>query len=214
VLPPPNNTVPYDAQYAGVILNDDGDLVYTWEPLKVFMSKAEIDSGYYSICTGTKDQSGEFEIINIHQPDGTFDRFFFGADTGNRLMRLGNDLIRVGTNVPNELSDGANRETFISTSLGRNGYGQVSAFTPVFVYSDPTNLETQKALVSPGTVFPTEDGVTLTVDNTLYLRVGNTPLGRAWIKALDFTLFSPDNYLPRIDCEEDGLEEGKITSCN
>jgi len=100
VLPPPNSTVPYDGEYSGVELNNDGDLVYVWEPLNVFMSAEEIAAGYYRVCTGTKDQSNTFEIINIHKPDGSFDRFFFGADTGGRLMMLSGDLVRVNNDIP------------------------------------------------------------------------------------------------------------------
>lgn len=214
VLPPPNDTIPYSSEYEGVELNLDGDLVYVWEPQRVFMSAAEIAAGYYTTCTGTKDESGQFEIINIHKPDGTFDRFFFGADTGNRLMRIDGDLVRVGTEYPGIASNAGNAELWFAADLGRNGFGQVSSYTPTFIYADPTNPETAKALVTPGFIFPTAEGVTLTVNDELYLYIGNTPLGRAWIKAADFTLLSPDDYLPRIDCEEDTLEGGKIDTCD
>jgi len=214
VLPPPNDTIPYDAQYAGVEFNADGDLVYVWEPKNVFMTAEEIEAGYYRVCTGTKDQNGEFEIINIHKPNGDFDRFFFGADTGNRLMRIGGDLVRVSDRIPDELPNLANSEEYFGATLARNGFGQVSTLAPAFVYADPTKVDTAKARVTPGVIFPTEEGVTLTVNDVLYLRVGGTPLGRAWIKADDFTLLSPDSYLPRIECDEEGLEEGKIETCD
>lgn len=214
VLPPPNNTIPYDEQYSGVEPNADGDLVYVWEPKRVFMTAQEVADGYYRVCTGTKDESGTFEIINIHRPDGSYDRFFFGADTGNRLMTMDGDLIRVDYNTPGVVDDGGNAENFFAVDFPRNGYGQVSALTPVFVYADPTAPTAARALVTPGSIFPTAEGVTLVYDDTTYLRVGNTPLGRAWIKASDFTLLAPDNYLPRLECEEEELEEGKITSCD
>lgn len=214
VLPPPNDTVPYDTQFAGVDRDNDGDLVYTWLPQEVFMTAAEIEAGYYKVCTGTKDSSNTFEIINIHRPDGAFDRFFFGADTGNRLMQLDGDLVRVSDGVPGIASNEGNAELYTGVDFPRTGYGQVSTLTPAFIYLDPTNENTSIAKVSPGSVFPTADGVTLTYDNDLYLRIGNTPLGRAWIKATDFTLLPPDQYLPRIDCDEDSLEEGKIESCD
>lgn len=214
VLPPPNDTIPYSAEYKGVKLNQDGDLVYVWEPKRVFMPAAEIAAGYYTVCTGTKDQSGEFEIINIHKPDGTFDRFFFGADTGNRLMRIDGDLVRVGQDYPGIAQGGGNAELWLAADLKRNGFGQVSTYTPTFVYADPTDPDAARALVTPGFVFSTAEGVTLTVDDDMYIRIGGTPLGRAWIRASDFTLLSPDDYLPRLDCEEDGLEEGKIETCD
>ena len=214
VLPPPNNTIPYDGQYAGVELNGDGDLVYVWEPLNVFMSAEEIAAGYYRVCTGTKDQSNTFEVINIHKPDGSFDRFFFGADTGGRLMLMGGDLVRVNNDIPGEVEGGENSENFFGANFPRTGYGQISTITPAFIYADPTSSTTAKALVTPGTVFPTADGVTLVYDDVLYYQVGNTPLGRAWVKADDFTLLAPDSYLPRVDCDDEGLEEGKIETCD
>jgi len=214
VLPPPNNLIPYDTEFAGTQFDTVGNLVYVWNPEEVFMSSAEIEAGYYKVCTSTKDESNQFQIINIHKPDGTFDRFFFGADTGNRLMRIDGDLVRVNNGIPDERPGGTNAETYFASTLGRNGYGQVSTIAPTFIYTDPTKTDTAKALVTPGDVFPSDEGVTLTVGEVLYLRVGNTPLGRAWIKADDFTLLSPDQYLPRLDCDEDVLEEGKIETCD
>lgn len=214
VLPPPNDTIPYSAEYKGVELNTDGDLVYVWEPQRVFMSAAEIAAGYYTTCTGTKDESGQFEIINIHKPDGEFDRFFFGADTGNRLMRIDGDLVRVNYEIPGVASNEGNAELWFAADLARNGFGQVSSYSPTYIYVDPSNPLSAKTLVTPGFIFPTAEGVTLTVDDELYLRIGSTPIGRAWIKASDFTLLSPDEYLPRVDCEEEILEEGKIDSCD
>ncbi len=214
VLPPPNDSIPYDCEYKGVELNADGDLVYVWEPKRVFMSAEEILAGYYTVCTGTKDESGQFAVINIHKPNGDFDRFFFACDTGNRLMKIDGDLVRVGEDYPGIAPNEANAELWFGSDLVRNGFGQVSTYTPTYIYADPTSPNSAKALVTPGFLFPTAEGVTLTFNDTLYLRIGNTPLGRAWIKASDFTLLSPDDYLPRIDCEEDTLEEGKIETCD
>lgn len=214
VLPPPNNTIPYDPQYAGVELNTDGDLVYTFSPKQVFMTSEEIEAGYYRVCTGTKDQSNTFEIINIHKPDGTYDRFFFGADTGNRLMMIEGGLVRVNDSTPGVGPNQDNVEGFTAADMPRNGYGFVSALRSAYLYKDPTEPAAERFSVPYGSVFPTADGVTLTFQNTLYLLVGSTPIGRAWIRSEDFTLFRPDEYLPRLDCEEDILEEGNITSCD
>lgn len=214
VLPPPNSTIPYDSQYAGVELNQGGDLTYKYDPRQVFMTSEEIDAGYYRVCTGTKDQSGQFEIINIHDPDGTFVRFFFGADTGNRFAIIDGGIVRVDDRTPGVRSDSANVDQFTASNLPRNGYGYVSALDKVYLYKDPTDPAAEKFIVPSGSVFPTADGVTLTLGDTMYLRVGNTPIGRAWIDAENFTLFRPDEYLPRLDCDEDTLEEGKIGSCD
>lgn len=213
VLPPPNESIPYDPQFAGVELNDDGDLVFKYDPSQVFMSAEEIEAGYYSTCTGTKDESETFEVINIHRPDGSFDRFFFGADTGNRLLRLEGGLVRVGENIKAITNDALNLESFTGTDMPRNGYGYVSTVPYAYIYADPSVPTAEKSQVQSGSVFPTADGVSLSYEGRKYLRVGSTPIGKAWILATDFTLFRPDQYLPRLDCESDVLEEGKIDSC-
>lgn len=216
VLPPPNDSIPYDAAYLGVEPGPDGDLVYVHDPFQVFMTAAEIDAGYYGVCTNTKDQSGQFEIIDIHEPGGAFVRWYFGAPTGRILLNINEAMVRVNNySILDALPNGANVEEILpATTMPRNGYGYVSAPRAAFIYADPTNPDAAKVAIPYGTVFPTEDGVTLTVDDTIYIRVGSTPLGRSWIRAIDFTLFAPDQYLPLLDCEEDHLEEGKIDSCD
>ena len=214
ILPPPNNTISYDATYAGVELNESGDLVYLFDPSQVFMTAEEIDAGYYRVCTGTKDESNQFEIINIHKPDGTFSRFYFGADTGNRYMLMTEGLIRINDSIPGAAQNGQNVEGSTISDFPRTGYGYVSTIKVAYIYIDPTNSDAERLAVPYGSVFPTADGVTLTYDNTTYLRVGSTPIGRAWIKSEDFTLFRPDEYLPRLECDDEELEEGKITSCD
>ena len=214
VLPPPNNTVPYDSQYAGVELNESGDLVYSFSPAHVFMTAEEIQAGYYRVCTNTTDETGQFEIINIHEPDGTFSRFFFAVDTGNRLMLISEGLVRVNDTINDATDDNANVEEITGSNLPRNGYGFVSTIRYAYLYKDPTDPVAETFSVPSGSIFPTADGVTLTHQGTMYLRVGSTPIGRAWIRAEDFTLLSPDSYLPRLDCDDDTLEEGKIDSCD
>jgi hypothetical protein len=188
-----------------------GNLVYKWDTTQIFMTAAEIQSGYTRVCTGTQDESGQFEIINIHQPDGTYDRSFFAVDTGDRLLALTEGLIRISDEFYTE-TDG-NTENFLASDLPVNGYGRVvSTFAPLF--SDPTNPDAITVKVSYGAVFPTADGTTLIHDGVTYIRIGNTPLGRAWIREEDFRLLTPDQYLPRLDCDVDELEEGKIDSCD
>ena len=206
VLPPPNDTIPYDPAYAGVLFNDAGDLVYKWDPSQVFMTKAEIDAGYCKVPTGKLDTSGRFEIINIKTScdNGDFVRSYFGVDTGNRLLRLNNSLIRIlGKDYVPETA--GNSETIVATDLPVNGYGQVIT-QQALLYSDPTDANAATARIFYGAIFPTELGVTLEVGSDTYLRVGNTPLGRAWIKSVEFQLFRPDQYLPGIT-REDTLEE-------
>jgi len=206
VLPPPNNTIDYDPSYGGVLFNDDGDLVYKWDPSQVFMTAAEIEAGYCKVPTGTLDTSGRFEIINIKTSceDGDFIRSYFGVDTGNRLLRLNSGLVRIlGESYVPETA--GNTEEFIASDLPVTAYGQVVAQQSL-LYADPSNPDSATARVKYGAIFPASAGVQLTVGADIYLRVGNTPLGRAWIKSNEFQLFRPDEYLPGIS-EEETLEE-------
>lgn len=204
VLPPPNDTIPYDPAYAGVLFNDAGDLVYKWDPSQVFMTKAEINGGYTKAPTGKLDTSGRFEVINIKDADGKFVRSYFGVDTGNRLLQLNNKLIRIlGKDYVPESA--GNTEALRAIDLPVNGYGQVIT-QQAFLYADPTDANAATARIYYGAIFPTEIGVSLEVGPDTYLRVGNTPLGRAWIKSVEFQLFRPDQYLPGIT-REDTLEE-------
>ena len=204
VLPPPNDTIPYDSAYAGVLFNEAGDLVYKWDPSQVFMTKAEIDAGYIKVCTGTLDTSGRFEIINIKDADNNFVRSYFGVDTGNRLLRLNSGLVRIlGENYVPETA--GNTEEIKFANLPVNGYGQVIT-QQALLYADPTDANSATARIFYGAIFPTELNVSLEVGPDTYIRVGNTPLGRAWIKSDEFQLFRPDQYLPGIT-REDVLEE-------
>lgn len=212
ILPPPTPSIAYQGEYAGVELNSDGDLVYKWDPSQIFMTAAELTAGYTRVCTGTQDESGQFEIINIHKPDGSFDRSFLALDTGDRLLTLTEGLIRIGAEFYTPEEDG-NTENFLASDLPVTGYGQVIT-QQALVLLDPTNPDATAVKVTFGTVFPTADGTTLTHDGVTYIRVGSTPLGRGWIRQEEFKLLSPDEYLPRLDCDIDELEEGKIDSCD
>jgi len=204
VLPPPNDTIDYDPSYSGVLFNDDGDLVYKWDPSQVFMTKAEIDAKYVKVPTGTLDTSGRFEVISIKDSDGNSIRSYFGVDTGNRLLQLTNGLIRIlGESYVPETP--GNTEEFSASSLPVTAYGQVIT-QQALLYTDPSDPDTATARVKYGAIFPASAGVKLTIEGETYIRVGNTPLGRAWIKASEFQFFRPDQYLPGIS-EEETLEE-------
>jgi hypothetical protein len=170
------------------------------------MTKAEIEAGYCKVPTGKLDTSGRFEIINIKTScdNGDFVRSYMGVDTGNRLLQLNNKLIRIlGKSYVPETA--GNTEILRATDLPVNGYGQVIT-QQALLYADPTDANAATARIFYGAIFPTEIGVSLEVGSDTYLRVGNTPLGRAWIKSVEFQLFRPDQYLPGIT-REDTLEE-------
>lgn len=220
VLPPPNPSIPYSEEYAGVEYADNGDLVYKWDPAQVFMTAEEISLGYCLACTGTKDDTDTFEIINIKTecgPSGQFVRSFFGADTGNKLLSLvgeapGGGLVRINGETYTPVT-AANTENFIATNLPVNGYGYINEFQSL-LYVDPTDPSKGTLRVRYGALFPTAIGTEMTHNNVVYQLVGSTPIGRAWVKKLELTLLNPKDYIPLLDCDETTLEEGKIDSCN
>lgn len=204
VLPPPNDSIDYDCEYAGVEVNETGDWVYKWDPTKVFMTAGEI-ANCEVIYTGQTDESGKFYIYNV-KCDGEFVRFFFACDTGKRLLQTNDTLYR----SPNQLV-GLPRvsepgETILpQIRMPRNGYGYVTQIK-AFIYKDPSDPDAIAILVQGGDLFPTEDGTVLTIGEVSYYLIGGTPIGRAWIDIRDFKLLSPNEYLPRVDASEPEIE--------
>jgi hypothetical protein len=205
VLPPPNDSTDYDADYAGVQTDELGNWVYRWDPTKVFMTAGEIANSEV-VYTGQTDESGQFYIYNI-KLDGEFVRFFFAADTGKRLLQLPNTLYR----SPNQLAGlprvsepGERIEP--TKSMPRNGYGSVLQIK-AFIYKDPTDPGAISVLVQGGDLFPTEEGTVLSFGGASYYRIGGTPIGLAWIDTQDFRLYSPSEYLPRVDTSEPEVED-------
>lgn len=206
VLPPPNESIDYDREYAGIDVDSLGNWVYKWDPDKVFMTAGEI-ANCEVIYTGQTDESGQFYIYNI-KCDSEFVRFFFAADTGKRLLQTGSTLYR----SPNQLVglprvSEPGEQVLPNTRLPRNGYGYVTP-RKTFIYKDPTDADAISVLVQGGDLFPTEDGTVLAVNDASYYLVGGTPIGKAWIDTRDFVLLEPNQYLPRVDTSEPELEEG------
>lgn len=202
VLPPPNESIDYDKEYAGVELDESGNLVYRWDPEKVFMTAGEV-ANCEIVYTGDTDSSGQFYIFNI-RCGGEFVRFFFGADTGKRILQLPSELYR----SPNQrvaltrVSD-PGEEVIPTKQMPRNGYGYVVA-AKTYIYKDPTDPDAIAILVANGDLFPTEEGTVLSTGAESYYRIGGTPIGQAWIDTRDFRLLNPREYLPQID--RDGPE--------
>jgi hypothetical protein len=197
VLPPPNETIPYSAEYKGVELNDNGDLVYSANPSEIFLLSEELEEGYKLVSTGKFDQSGTFLICNIKDPQGLQVRQYFATEGGRGLLGLNYQLSDLDSP---------------STLLKVNSYGYVN-FPGIKVYLDPTNPTATSLLVAIGTVYPVELGTKLEHNLETFLRVGNTPFGKGWIKEKEFNLLSEEDYLPGLSCEEEDLVEGRITSC-
>lgn len=210
VLPPPPG-VPYSPDYAGVDKEESGALVYTADPYQTFLSSTEVAEGYYLVSTGTFDESGTFLICNIKDGDGKQVRSYFAAYSGRTILQINTGVSRSTIDQEgNPLNSG--QADNITTSMPRNGYGYVNQ-PRATLFLDPTNEDTAKVTVRFGALYPIQSDTTLTHDGTKYIRIANTPLGKAWIREEDFKILTEDEYLPRLDCDEEELEEGKITSC-
>ena len=209
VLPPPNDSISYDKDYVGVELDESGNLVYKWDPEKVFMSAGEIADGCVMVPTGTTDESGHFYIVNIRCPDGeggyTFSRRFFAANTGRKLLQLPSTLYRSRIDQLGMRPLPGSGELIERTQLPRNSYGYVSQVR-AFIYADPTDSNAIVSIVQGGDLFPVQDGLILNDGVDSYYRIGGTALGKAWINVLDFKLLNPNEYLPQVDISEPELE--------
>ena len=197
VLPPPSTEFSYDVEYAGVDLNDSGDLVYRANPSEKFLLSEEIESGYRLVSTGLFDDSNTFLICNVKDSDNNQVKQYLAADSNRGLLSLG---LSVG------------EDPFQQTiSLKRNSYGFVNQFKTL-TYVDPTNPTATTFPTTYGVLYSVELGTKLQVDSIDYLRIGNTPSGKGWIKETDIQLLDEKDYIPSLDCDEEDLVEGKITS--
>lgn len=198
VLPPPSQEYTYNAEYLGVELNNLGDLVYTANPSEIFLSSEEIESGYRLVSTGVFDESGMFLICNVKDSENNHIRQFLAADSQRGMLSLNLDINNSSINS--------------FTNLSRNSFGYVGQIKAT-IYLDPTNPSATTFPTAFGTLYPVELGTKLTVDDIVYVRIGNTPSGKSWIRETDLQLLEEGDYIPSLQCEEDELVEGKITSC-
>ena len=209
VLPPPNDSIPYECDYVGVELDESGNLVYKWDPQKIFMTANEIADGCVMVPTQTKDESGQFYIINIKCPDDdgnlVFKRRFFACSTGRKLLKLPSTLYRSRISEMGMRPLPGSGEQLPATIMPRNSYGYVSQIR-AYIYADPTEPDAAVVIVQGGDLYPVQDGLVLNDGTDSYYRIGGTTLGRAWINVLDFKVLNPDEYLPRVDISEPELE--------
>jgi hypothetical protein len=208
-LPPPPGE-PYSVDNPGVVETEDGSLVYRWEPTQVFLSAEQIAAGYTLVSTNTFDESGTFLIVDIKDGDGNFVDSYFAVASGRIIIKITVADGPSAVDVAGNPSSSAAQDVFSSNSQ-RNSYGYTNE-PQVFIYVDPTNPLRPRSQVGYNVVFPVEVGTTLVHDGDVFLRIGNTVFGRAWIKEDQFTLMNPNQYLPNLDCEEDPLE-GNTTLC-
>ena len=209
VLPPPNDSIHYDPDYVGVELDATGNLVYKWDPEKIFISASEIAGGCIMVPTGTTDESGKFYVINIKCPDGNggyvFSRRFFAAATGRKLLQLPVTLYRSRIGEMGMRPLPGSGELVDTVPLPRNSYGYVSQIR-AYIYADPTDPNAIVTIVQGGDLFPVQDGLVLNDGTDSYYRIGGTSFGKAWINVLDFKILNPNEYLPQVDISEPELE--------
>jgi len=209
VLPPPPG-VEYSSEYLGVEEAADGSLVYTWDPTQVFLSAAEIASGYYLVSTNTFDDSDQFLIANIRNGNGDFIRTYFAGYSGRLIVNItivdGPSMLdSTGNPTVSAVQDQFATRQFV------NGYGYANV-TRAFISVNPTDPDAARGQIAYGIVFPIQSNTTLVHDGDVYLLIGNTQFGKAWVKEDEFRVMTPEEYLPRLDCDE-GLDEGNTTSC-
>ena len=71
------------------------------------------------------------------------------------------------------------------------------------VYTDPTIATAATATVKYGQLYTNEVGVELISGGVPYYYIGGTPLGKAWIRQIDFNLVK---YDPAQNCEGPAIE--------
>ncbi len=212
VLPMPDG-VNFDKDYCGVV--EKGlDLVFKHEETEVFLANWK---DYKFVSTGTFDTSGEFLIVNIYDiATNTLFKTYFASNCDGRKV------IQIGGNQPNaeaqwlgglwrspigkvgNVNESAGPEPFQAVLAQKNGFGFIA--TPsATIYSDPSSSTAATAQVKYGVVYPWQVGTSLVVEDVTYVYIGNTTLGKAWIRQSDY---KPIEYKPRIDCEEPEIECG------
>ena len=227
-LPPPAG-VDYEPQYCGVEVSGD-DLVYKTDTNEMFLRNWE---SYNLVSTGVLDTTGQLLKVNIYDK-ATNDLVgnYMASNCGGR------GLIKIGGNQParngnfiggmytspvdqaGNISESSNAEVLKPVYSAKNGYGFVNVIR-ANVYADPTSATSAKATVKYGQLYTVEDGVELVTDNQTYYYIGGTPIGKAWIKQIDFRLV---RYDPAENCGgpeiQSGVPEGanplntgKIDSC-
>ena len=80
------------------------------------------------------------------------------------------------------------------------------------MFADPRDPNAQTATIKYGALYPYQVGVSLTHEDVVYLYVGSTPIGKAWIREDDFTIIPSASINPHIECAQPEIEQGDGTS--
>ena len=199
VLPPPTG-MDYDPELCGVKAKGD-DLVYTTDTNQVFLYNW-VD--YNLISTNQLDVTGKLLKVNIYEK-ATGDLFgsYFSSNCGGRsvIQIGGNQPAANGNTIGGMYVSGVGQAGNPTSSAGpevlkpvyatKNGYGFVNV-TRATIYTDPTIATAATATVKYGQLYTNEVGVELISGGVPYYYIGGTPLGKAWIRQIDFNLVKYD----------------------
>jgi hypothetical protein len=228
VLPPPAG-VDYDPSFCGVEISGD-DLVYKTDTNEMFLQDWQL---YNLVSTGVLDTTGNLLKVNIYEKaTNQLVGNYMASNCGNRgLVKIGGNqpavngnyiggmyISQVGQAGNPSASNGP--EVLKPVYAAKNSYGFVNVIRAT-VYADPTNTAGATGTVKFGQLYTVGDGVELVTDNQTYYYIGGTPIGKAWIKQIDFRLV---RYDPAENCGgpeiQSGVPEGanplntgKIDSC-
>lgn len=189
---------------------------------RIFLENYE---DYVLTSTEQFDQSGQFLICNIRRKEnGVVIREYFAYNCdGRKLIQVGGaqpnltsnwlaGLSRSPADNVGNPSESGTPEPLPAKYYQKNGFGYV-VVNRATIYIDPTNPDSTTATVRYGVVYPVQIGAELVVDGVKYVYVGGTPLGKAWIKDMDFQILDPSTYLPETICEDLPLE-GALDECD
>ena len=228
VLPPPPG-LDYEEEYCGVEVSGQ-DLVYTHDRTQVFLEQYW---KYSLVPTGTFDKSKTFLIVNIYDEDGKLvGTFFAGRCNGRLLIQFGGNSSGGGSGGGNigrnwveglwisergsagnmDYSNGP--EPFRAIVQARNRLVYVDAIRAT-VFADPSNPNAAKGQVKYGKVLQSVPSTTLTVSDVEYIQVGNTPLGKAWIRMGDIRFVDESQSLrPDVYCSDGEVAEPSGDECD
>ena len=217
VLPPAPGE-DFDSDFCGVIADPDNaaNLVYKYDPTRTFLANWE---SYKLVSTDTFDATGEMLVVRIYDSNGDlYDTTYFsncdnrkmvqvaGANPYTSANQLGGLVRSAIGNIGNPQESDA--DMLPPTMQVRNGYGYINVLRAT-IYLDPTDSTAEVATAKYGALYATQAGVTLTNDGTIYQYIGGTSLGKAWVRADDFTIL-PDSYVqPSLDCADPTIEPGE-----
>ena len=211
VLPPPAG-LDYDPEFCGVEVKGD-DLVYKTDTNMVFLRDW---TKYNLVSTGTFTTTGDMLVVNIYEKEtnkliGDYLASNCGGRgliqiAGNQPARNGNFIGGLYTSRVDQAGNptASSGEVLTPVFAQKNGYGYVNVIRAT-VYTDPTIDGQATATVKYGQLYTYQEGTELMAGGQKYLYIGGTPIGKAWIREIDFRVVK---YDPGQNCTGPNVEPG------